>query len=62
MRCKVCDTLLDDYELILVSPDNGEHLDLCSYCVAEGDIPVPFLTETEWKMINESNARHRNEQ
>lgn len=52
MRCKVCDTLLDDNELTWVDVDSGEHLDLCSYCIGEDKddgVSIPFVTELEYK-------------
>lgn len=33
MRCKMCDTVLNDYELTRKDPKTGEFLDSCSECL-----------------------------
>jgi len=33
MRCKICDSVLNDYELTRKDPKSGEFLDTCSECV-----------------------------
>ena len=33
MRCVICDTNLNDYELTRKDPQTGDYLDTCSECV-----------------------------
>lgn len=35
MRCKICDSILNDYETTRKDPTSGEYLDTCSYCIGE---------------------------
>jgi len=34
MRCKACDTILNDWELTRQDKSTGEYLDLCSECLS----------------------------
>ena len=37
MRCKACNKLLNEMEVMKTDPSTGEHLDLCNNCLAESN-------------------------
>jgi len=49
MRCKICDSVLNDYELTRKDPKSGEFLDTCSECVRVVRDALADFEETPYK-------------
>lgn len=46
MRCKACDVLLNDIEIVRKDKATGEYLDLCTGCFEVSETTVWEMTET----------------
>lgn len=59
MRCKACDTILEDRELKRKDKQTGEYLDLCDVCFSISEEAIDFdfmLTDDEEDYDYDSNV------
>jgi len=59
MRCRVCDQLLNEWEIVRKDPETKEYLDTCSYCLSMSKPEVVDFIETENKYLETVNLGNK---